>query len=156
MIGAIKAKLEARNTGTLPRVTSWNTNVPAPAVKSATLAFNPVRSGTRTSAPKATKSIWAPMTICLGLRLNVLSCRFSDIEYAPEMNFLLVCPKTPGKKVSLPGSLLGAEDLVSSVAEAGQNVADLVQFLVDRCDIDVYIRMFLLQCGNPLRCGNQE
>ncbi len=67
MIGAMKAKLEARKTGTLPRVMTWKTRVPAPAVKSATLAFKPVKSGTRTSAPKATKSIWAPTSISFGL-----------------------------------------------------------------------------------------
>jgi len=57
MIGAMKAKDEARKTGTIRLVTAWKTRVPAPAVNKATLGSSPVSSGTRTSAPKATNSI---------------------------------------------------------------------------------------------------
>jgi hypothetical protein len=56
----MNANDEARKTGTLKPVTIWNSSVPAPAVNSATLGSRPVRSGTRTSAPNATNSIWAP------------------------------------------------------------------------------------------------
>jgi hypothetical protein len=69
MIGAMKAKEEARKTGTLPRVTAWKTRVPAPAVNSATLGSRPVRSGTRTSAPKATNIIWPPSSHCPGRKV---------------------------------------------------------------------------------------
>ncbi len=69
-MGAIKAKDEAKNTGTFPRVVSWKSNVPTPAVNKATFGFNPVSSGTRTNAPNATNSIWAPVKMscheCLG------------------------------------------------------------------------------------------
>src|SRR5690554_1909752 len=61
-MGAMKANDEARKTGTVTRVTPWNTRVPTPAVKSATLGSSPVSSGTSTRAPKATKSIWAPVS----------------------------------------------------------------------------------------------
>ena len=60
MMGAMKAKEDARKMGTLPRVTSWNSSVPTPAVNRATLLLSPVSKGTSTSAPKATKSICAP------------------------------------------------------------------------------------------------
>ena len=60
MMGAMKAKEDARKMGTLPRVTIWKISVPTPAVKKATLLSSPVSSGTSTSAPKATKSICAP------------------------------------------------------------------------------------------------
>jgi len=60
MIGAIKAKLEARNTGTWFLVTRWKIRVPIPAVNSATFGSRPVISGISTRAPKATKSICEP------------------------------------------------------------------------------------------------
>ena len=69
MMGAMKAKLDARNTGTLPLVMTWNSRVPAPAVNRATLASSPVSSGTRTSAPNATNSICAPSSASFGLKL---------------------------------------------------------------------------------------
>lgn len=50
MIGVMKAKLEARNTGTWRPVTSWNSRVPMPAVNSATFGSRPVISGISTSA----------------------------------------------------------------------------------------------------------
>ena len=65
-IGAMKAKDEARNTGTLTRVTPWNTRVPTPAVNSATLGSSPVSSGTSTRAPKATNSICTPVSSVRG------------------------------------------------------------------------------------------
>ena len=43
MIGAMKAKEDARNTGTWPRVTIWKISVPRPAVNSATLGSRPVK-----------------------------------------------------------------------------------------------------------------
>ena len=56
----MKAKLEARNTGTWRPVISWNSSVPSPAVNSATFGSSPVMSGISTKAPKATNSICAP------------------------------------------------------------------------------------------------
>jgi hypothetical protein len=67
-MGAMNANDDARNTGTRNPVTTWNTSVPAPAVNSATLGSRPVRSGTSTSAPNATNSIWAPMSTVRGVR----------------------------------------------------------------------------------------
>lgn len=69
----MKAKDDARNTGTWPRVTIWKISVPIPAVNSATPGFSPVRSGTSTSAPKATNSIWAPISACFGENLYAVS-----------------------------------------------------------------------------------
>jgi len=68
-MGAMKANEEARKTGTLRLVMNWNRRVPAPAVNRATPGSKPVRSGTRTRAPKATKSIWAPSTQSLRRKL---------------------------------------------------------------------------------------
>ena len=56
----MKAKELARKIGTLPPVRAWNSKVPAPAVNKAMEGSSPVSSGTRTSAPKATNSIWTP------------------------------------------------------------------------------------------------
>ncbi|CSB66557.1 Uncharacterised protein [Vibrio cholerae] len=60
IIGAIKAKEEARKMGTERRVINWKSSVPKPAPNSATFGSSPVRSGTRTNAPNATNSICAP------------------------------------------------------------------------------------------------
>ena len=63
MIGAMKAKLLPRKTGTLPLVTAWKIKVPTPAVNNATEGSNPTRSGTSTVAPKATKRNCAPTIV---------------------------------------------------------------------------------------------
>ena len=64
MMGAMKAKLEPRKIGTWRPVMSWNSSVPTPAPSSASEGLSPVSSGTSTSAPKATKRIWAPEIAC--------------------------------------------------------------------------------------------
>ena len=40
--------------------------------------------------------------------------------------------------------LLGAEDAVARVAQTGDDVAVLVEMIVERCDIDVHIRSFCI------------
>ncbi|EEY71595.1 hypothetical protein VHA_003456 [Grimontia hollisae CIP 101886] len=65
MIGAIKAKEDARKMGTERLVINWKRRVPIPAPKSATLGSSPVSNGTSTNAPKATNSICAPCKTCI-------------------------------------------------------------------------------------------
>jgi len=65
VIAGTKAKEEARKIGTFQRVTSWKISVPTPAVKRATPGSSPVRRGTSTRAPNATKSIWTPWNTVL-------------------------------------------------------------------------------------------
>ena len=73
IIGAIKAKLLPKNTGTLPLVTAWKISVPTPAVSSATEGSRPTSNGTRTVAPKATKRNCALTTVfCRGDRVGLL------------------------------------------------------------------------------------
>lgn len=55
LIGAIKAKLLPKKTGTLPLVIIWKIKVPTPADNNAIDGFMPTSSGTSTVAPKATK-----------------------------------------------------------------------------------------------------
>ena len=62
IIGAIKAKLLPRKTGTLPLVMAWKISVPIPAVRRATDGSKPTRRGTNTVAPNATNRNWAPTT----------------------------------------------------------------------------------------------
>ena len=46
--------------------------------------------------------------------------------------------------------LLGAEDAIAGVAQTGDNIAVLVEMIVERCDVDVHIRMLLLHHGHAL------
>ncbi|OQA29829.1 MAG: hypothetical protein BWY59_00070 [Verrucomicrobia bacterium ADurb.Bin345] len=64
-IGTMNAKELARNMGTMPPVMAWKRSVPAPAVNKAMQGLSPVRIGTSTNAPKATKSICTPSTTVL-------------------------------------------------------------------------------------------
>jgi hypothetical protein len=65
-IGAMKAKLEPRKTGTIRPVTRWKTRVPSPAVKRATEGLRPVRRGTRTVAPNMATVCCRPRRRYLG------------------------------------------------------------------------------------------
>ena len=65
MIGAMKAKELPRKIGTLPPVMKWNRKVPTPAVKRAVAGSMPMRSGTKTVAPKATKRNCTPTMVFL-------------------------------------------------------------------------------------------
>ena len=59
-IGAMNTNDDARKTGTLRFVTTWNISVPTPAVNNATLGSRPVINGINTNAPNATNSICKP------------------------------------------------------------------------------------------------
>src|SRR6185437_9927706 len=52
--------------------------------------------------------------------------------------------------------LFGAEDLVAGVAEAGQDVAVLVETLVDRGGVDLDVGVSCRDAFEAFRCGNQE
>src|SRR5690606_32874295 len=131
-IGAMKAKLEARNTGTWRLVTSWNSRVPIPAVNSATLGSMPVISGISTRAPKATKSICAP-----------------EMPWRHSGSLNSVC--------DMSGVLLlGAEDLVASVAQARNDVAIFVQALVDGGGEDGHVRVGLFDSLDTLGRSDQD
>ena len=52
--------------------------------------------------------------------------------------------------------LLGAEDAVAGIAQAGNDVAVLVQVIVHRTHIDVHIGMNLLQVLNAFRGSYQH
>jgi len=66
-MGAMKAKLEPRKTGTIRPVTRWKRSVPTPAVKRATAGLRPVRRGTSTVAPNMATVCWRPRIRCLGV-----------------------------------------------------------------------------------------
>src|SRR5690554_6318082 len=125
-IGAIKAKLDAKKTGTWRLVTNWNNRVPIPAVNKATLGSMPVISGMSTSAPKATNSICAPARICLGSGSLSESCMLAIL-------------------------LFGAENSITRIAQSRHNIAIAIQALVDGGGIDFDLRMRLLHGGNALR-----
>ena len=65
MMGAIKANELPRKMGTRPLVTTWKMRVPTPAVKSAVAGLMPIRRGTSTVAPKATKRNCTPTMVFL-------------------------------------------------------------------------------------------
>jgi hypothetical protein len=56
----INAKLDPRNTGTIPFVHKWNNSVPIPAVNNATDGDMPVISGTNTVEPNIASKCWTP------------------------------------------------------------------------------------------------
>ncbi len=51
--------------------------------------------------------------------------------------------------------LLGAEDTVAGVAQTRNDVAVIVQLLVDCADEDLNVRMSLLNRGNTFRCTDE-
>ena len=63
------------------------------------------------------------------------------------------CSARLGRKCAAGGqkNLFCAEDAVARVAEAGDDVAVLVEMIVERCDVDVHIRMLLLHHSHALR-----
>src|SRR5450830_2040678 len=126
MIGVIKAKLDARNTGTCRPVTTWNNRVPRPAVNSATFGSRPVISGINTRAPKATKSICAPD---------------STVRQSGSLNSSCISAVL----------LFGAEDLVAGIAQARNDVAVFVELFVDGSGVDGHVRVGFLDCGDAFR-----
>ena len=64
-----------------------------------------------------------------------------------------------GKRTLTRGSfsyyLFRAEDPVAGVAQTGNDVLVLVQTLVNRCDVDIHVRMGLLNGLNALGAADQ-
>ena len=51
-----KAKEDPKKAGTFPRVMTWNSSVPSPAISRVVLTLSPVISGTSTVAPNMAKT----------------------------------------------------------------------------------------------------
>ena len=72
IIGAIKAKLLPKKTGTFPFVIRWKIKVPTPAVNKATAGSISISNGTNTVAPNATNKNCTPIIILfIGLDVSV-------------------------------------------------------------------------------------
>src|SRR5690606_34259581 len=100
-----------------------------PAVNSATLGSMPVISGISTRAPKATNSICAPASTWRPSGSSMV-CDILDVL------------------------LLGAEDLVSRVAQPGHDVAVLVQSIINGGGIDNDVRVCFLDGLYPFGGGD--
>ncbi len=55
---------------------------------------------------------------------------------------------------AVPLPLLGAEDPVARVAQAGNDIAMLIEVLIQRADIEIYIRVRLGKGLHAFRSGN--